>query len=100
MIAGMDLPTIEASALLEKIEAGDAFALVDALAPMVYAHSHLPGAINLAPNDIDPETISRRIGDRDAEIVVYCTNPACQDSVQTTRRLRELGYANVRHYAA
>ena len=86
--------------LLRKIGDGGNVVLIDALAPMVYAHSHLPGAINLAPNDIDPETISRRIGDRDAEIVVYCTNPACQDSVQTTRRLRELGYTNVRHYAA
>ena len=38
---------ITADELLAKIERGDDFVLVDALAPMVYAHSHLPGAVNL-----------------------------------------------------
>jgi len=92
--------SITTDELVRKIEDGDAFVLIDALAPMVYAHSHLPGAINLPPLSIDPQTISRRLPDRSAEIVVYCTSPACQDSVQTATRLRELGYTNVVHYAS
>jgi rhodanese-related sulfurtransferase len=99
MIAGMDLPTIEASALLEKIEAADAFALVDALAPMVYAHSHLPGAMNLPPSMVDATVLGKRIPDRNAEIVVYCSSPDCDDSHETAQRLCELGYTNVRRYA-
>jgi rhodanese-related sulfurtransferase len=95
----MEIPTVTVDELRRKIDSDDAFVLVDALAPMVYAHSHLPGAINLPPSDLDVTTIARRIPDRDAEIVVYCSSPDCDDSVQTAQRLQTLGYTNVRHYA-
>ena len=94
----MHFPTVTAEEVLRKIDDGDAFVLVDALAPMVYAHSHLPGAINLPPSDIDPASVAKRIPDRNAEIVVYCSSPDCDDSIRTATRLRELGYVNVRHY--
>jgi rhodanese-related sulfurtransferase len=84
---------------LEKIERGEQFVLVDALAPMVYAHSHLPGAINLPPSAVDSMRCAKRIPALDTEIVVYCANPECTDSVATAERLQELGYTNVRHYA-
>ena len=92
------LSTITAKELLDKIEHGDTFVLVDALAPMVYAHSHLPGAINLPPADVDPVRIARRIPDPQTEIVVYCSSPDCDDSIETARRLQGLGYTNIRHY--
>jgi rhodanese-related sulfurtransferase len=93
------LPTVSAEELRRKLESGDDFVLVDALAPMVYAHSHLPGAINLPASDVDPARVAKRIPDRSTEIVVYCTSPECEDSVVTGARLRELGYTNVTHYA-
>ena len=93
------LPTVSADQLRRKLESGDDFVLVDALAPMVYAHSHLPGAINLPAADVDPARVAKRIPDRSTEIVVYCSSPECEDSVTTATRLRELGYANVTHYA-
>jgi rhodanese-related sulfurtransferase len=92
------LPTITAEELQRKIESRDSFVLVDALAPMVYAHSHLPGAINLPPSDIDPARLARRIPDLETEIVVYCSSPDCDDSVVTAQRLQAFGYSNVRHY--
>jgi rhodanese-related sulfurtransferase len=94
----MEIAPIGADELLEKIQSGEPFVLVDALAPMVYAHSHLPGAINLPPSAVDPERIAKRIPDRNTEIVVYCSSPECDDSVQTAQRLRTFGYTNVRHY--
>jgi rhodanese-related sulfurtransferase len=90
---------ITADELRQRIEDGMDFVLVDALAPMVYAHSHLPGAINIPPAAVQPERLERRIPDRSTEIVVYCSNPSCQDSVATGERLQALGYTNVRHYA-
>jgi rhodanese-related sulfurtransferase len=92
------LATITADQLLRKIQEGDAFVLVDALAPMVYAHSHLPGAINLPPSAVNADRVARRIPDQNTEIVVYCANPDCEDSIATAQRLQELGYTNVRHY--
>lgn len=95
----MNLPTIAADELHRKLEAGEPFVLVDALAPMVYAHSHLPGAINLPSSNVDPDRVARRIPDRSTEIVVYCSSDDCDDSIVTGTTLRELGYTNVKHYA-
>ncbi len=71
--------------------------LVDALPPISFAASHLPGAINIPPASVD-ERAPRRIPDRESEIVVYCTSPTCEASVEVGQRLLELGYRNVRHY--
>jgi rhodanese-related sulfurtransferase len=84
--------------LWQRIESGDEFVLVDALAPMSFAHSHLPGAINLPPEWVD-ERGSRRIPDLDTEVVVYCATSTCDSSVLVGNRLVELGYRNVSHYA-
>jgi rhodanese-related sulfurtransferase len=99
IIVGVEIPTVTMDELRRKLDTRDSFVLVDALAPMVYAHSHLPGAINLPPVGLDPEHVLRRIADRNAEIIVYCTSPDCDDSIQTARRLLGLGYTNVSRYA-
>jgi rhodanese-related sulfurtransferase len=89
---------ITAGELLEKLERGDDFVLVDALAPMIYAHSHLPTAINLPPSNVEATRCTKRIPDLDTEVVVYCSSPECDDSTVTAQRLQALGYTNVRHY--
>ena len=93
----MTLGSIDREELRRKLEAGERFVLVDALSPMAYAHSHLPGAINLPPDRVDAR-VRKRLPEQTAEIVVYCANPECEDSVETGKRLLELGYTNVRHY--
>jgi rhodanese-related sulfurtransferase len=90
---------VTADELRQKLERGDDFVLIDALAPMVYAHSHLPGAINMPPSAVDALRCTKRIPDVDTEIVVYCANAECDDSIATAERLRALGYTNVQHYA-
>jgi rhodanese-related sulfurtransferase len=91
------LEHIDRESLREKIESGDEFVLVDALSPMSFALSHLPGAINLTPDWVDGRA-RRRIPDPETEIVVYCENSDCDSSVIVANRLLELGYRNVRHY--
>jgi rhodanese-related sulfurtransferase len=92
-----EIPQIGRDELRAKIENGEEFVLVDALAPMSYARSHLPGAINLPLEWVD-DRASRRIPEPDTEIVVYCIDAACGSSVLVAERLRSLGYTNVRHY--
>jgi rhodanese-related sulfurtransferase len=91
------VPTIGREELHQMIERGDDFVLVDALAPMSFAHSHLPGAINLPPEWVD-ERGPRRIPTLDTPVVVYCSSSTCDSSVIVAERLLELGYRNVRHY--
>lgn len=94
----MAVPAISRDELRHKLESGEQFVLVDALPPMSFAHSHLPGAINLPPERVDTAA-PKRIANQDAEIVVYCSNPECESSTDTADRLRALGYPNVSHYA-
>ena len=93
----MTLDTISREELRRKIDAGEQFVLIDALAPMSFAHSHLPGAINLPPEWVD-ERGPGRIPDPQTEIVVYCSSATCESSTAVANRLVELGYRNVRHY--
>ena len=92
------LESISRESLQQKLESGDEFVLVDALSPMSYATSHLPGAINLPPDSVDGRA-QRRILDRTTEVIVYCSDVACDSSVIVAKRLIELGYRNVSHYA-
>lgn len=93
-----EVERISRESLQQKLEQDVEFVLVDALSPMSYARSHLPGAINLPPEWVD-EQAPRRIPDLSTEIVVYCSDADCDSSVIVAERLVELGYLNVRHYA-
>jgi rhodanese-related sulfurtransferase len=91
------LAQIDCEELWEKVQRGDDFVLVDALSPMSYALSRLPGAINITPTWVD-DRARRRIPDLGTEVVVYCSGATCDASVEVARRLIELGYRSVRHF--
>jgi rhodanese-related sulfurtransferase len=91
------LGEVSRESLLRKIESEAEFVLVDALSPLSYAASHLPGAISMPPDRVD-ELAGRRIPDRDTEVVVYCSSATCDASRKVSNRLLELGYRNVGHY--
>ncbi|MGZ9930474.1 rhodanese-like domain-containing protein [Streptomyces sp. NC-S4] len=82
--------------LAAAIEDG-AVTVVDTLGGEYYARQHLPGALALAPADVDAQA-STVLPDREAAIVTYCSNPACSNSGQVADRLTALGYTDVRKY--
>jgi rhodanese-related sulfurtransferase len=90
------LPEITREELWERLQQGGVV-VVDALAPMSFAHSHLPGAVNLPPEWV-AERAPARIPDREADIVVYCASATCDSSAEAGRLLVALGYPNVSHY--
>jgi rhodanese-related sulfurtransferase len=79
------------------IDAGT-ITVVDALGGSYYEKQHLPGAVALAPGDVDASAADV-LPDLSAAIATYCSNPACPNSGQVARRLTALGYGNVRKYA-
>lgn len=83
--------------LKAKLDRGEELVLVETLGPKYYEDAHLPGAINIPHTEVDalaPEMLP----DKSAQIVVYCSNRACQNSPQAARRLAALGYKNVYDY--
>ena len=70
--------------------------LLEALGAAYFADAHLPGAVNMPPDQVDVLAPSL-IPDLDAPVVVYCSG-TCQNSEIAAQRLEELGYTDVRVY--
>jgi rhodanese-related sulfurtransferase len=60
--------------LKEKIDRGDDFRLLETLPAETYHHAHLPGAVNLPPDQIS-KLAEVLLPDKATEIVVYCGSP-------------------------
>jgi rhodanese-related sulfurtransferase len=73
-------------------------AVVETLGPQYFEAGHLPGAINIPHTEV-AELAPSLLPDRDAAIVVYCSNVQCANSAIAQGELRRLGYTNVRKYA-
>ena len=68
------MQTISRDELKEKIDRGDRYKLVETLAPTAYQHAHLPGAINMPPDQVR-QLAPELLPDKQADIVVYCASP-------------------------
>jgi rhodanese-related sulfurtransferase len=66
--------TISRDELKQKIDRSDEFLLVETLPETAYHHAHLPGAINLPPDQLKA-LASKLLPDKSADIVVYCASP-------------------------
>ena len=82
--------------LSRRITGGDRLILVEALGPAYFADAHIPGAVNMPPDQVDRLAFVL-MPDKDAPIVVYCSG-TCHNSEITARRLLELGYSDVHVY--
>jgi len=83
--------------LKQKLDHPKKLILVEALPSESYRRAHLPGAINLPPEQVRslaPELMPRR----DFEVIVYCTGPGSHVSASVAQALSEMGYTNVRRY--
>ena len=89
---------ISRSELIERLDQGCGFALVETLPPEAYLQARLPGAINLPPDQIS-ELAASLLPDKTIEIIVYGASVSCLDSEDAARQLEELGYDNIRNYA-
>jgi len=89
--------TIDREELRVGLEAGTV-TLVDALPEAYFTQQHLPGAVNLTADDVAARA-GDLLPDKNAPIVTYCSNPACNNSTEVAVRLEQRGYTNVRKYA-
>ena len=66
--------TISRAELKTKIDRRETFMLVETLPAAAYHHAHLPGAINLPPDQVT-QLAPTLLPDKTADIVVYCAKP-------------------------
>jgi rhodanese-related sulfurtransferase len=65
--------TISTEDLKAKLDSKDGITVVETLAPERYREAHLPGALNIPPEQIK-ELAPKLLPNKDAEIVTYCTS--------------------------
>ena len=84
---------ISAKDVHELIQSGEDVVLLDVRTEKEYQSGHIEGAMNLSVYDIGSERPAS-LSDLDQLIVVYCQSGASRIAV---RKLKDLGYANVRN---
>ena len=89
--------TIDRRTLQDRMAANSRLVILEALGERYWREAHLPGAL-LFPHDQVDRLAPALLPDKDAEIVVYCANKACQNSKVAAHRLSALGYTNVAAY--
>ena len=70
----MAVATISREDLKAKLDREDDFILVETLSEEQYEHAHLPGAVNLPPDQVR-ELAGKVLPDKGADVVVYCASP-------------------------
>ncbi|MGI8726410.1 MAG: rhodanese-like domain-containing protein [Solirubrobacterales bacterium] len=78
---------------------GDEVTVIETLRDEHYAAGHLPGAIHIHFEAV-AELATELLPDKEAAIVTYCSNTACQNSEFAANKLEAMGYVNVRRYTA
>jgi rhodanese-related sulfurtransferase len=91
--------TITRSEIQELLDAGTDVQFVETLRAEHFDLGHLPGAVHLHFEAVEEQAASV-LPDKDALIVTYCSNAACQNSRIAAEKLAKLGYSNVRRYEA
>lgn len=86
--------TIDRDALRDKLDNKAPITLVMTLNRWAYDAKHIPGSLHF-----DNAEDLYSVVDKDAEVIVYCTNVDCKSSVGVYWDLLERGYTNVRRYA-
>ncbi len=80
------------------IENNEQLTVVEALGEMHWKDAHIPGALQMDHTEAG-EKADKLLPDKDARIVVYCADEACQNSVKAVRALEDMGYTSVYEYA-
>ncbi len=69
---------------------------IDARPADEYAELHVPGAINLSPEDLKEGKVSPLSGTpKDQQLVVYCGQVTCDAALTVAERLQSMGYTKV-----
>ena len=91
-----DIKTIDRDDLKAKLDRGDDFSLIMIHTRTAFETAHIPGSSHFHPHE---QPFSDLPQDKDGDVVVYCTDPACVASQMAYHAMVAEGYTNVRRYA-
>jgi rhodanese-related sulfurtransferase len=89
---------ISTQELRKWFDSNQIFYLVDARSENTYQQEHIPKAISLPLGKVEHRH-AQHFPNKSVQIVTYCTDIDCHASGEVGKKLEELGYENVLHYA-
>ncbi len=87
---------ISRNELVEIMNSGRKFKLVDVLPKESYAREHIKGALSIPLDQIEKEAV--KILKKDDLIITYCASFECPASTKAAEKFIALGYQNVLDY--
>lgn len=73
--------------------------VINALSAEEFANQHIPRSFNIPANAPDfLQQVAKKVSDKKAPVVVYCSASDCDASKNAGRTLEKAGYTNVLHF--
>lgn len=95
MATELDIPTATPESVQQAIDSGSCL-IFDARPPELFAQGHLPTALSFPNADRDRFYQDfAPILTPDQEIVVYCSESACDDALELAKFLRRMGHEHI-----
>ena len=88
----MKIKFVPLETILELKENNEPFVLVEALSEKSYKDGHIPGAVNIPPNNVTE--LAKKLLKKSDKIIVYCASYGCHASTNVVRELLKMGFAN------
>ena len=83
--------------LQQKLDHPRKFVVLETLPPEEYRRAHIPGALNLPPDQVKT-LASELIPRKDLEVILYGAGSACDACEKVAEELTSMGYTDVRRY--
>lgn len=93
------LDEITAADLQVLIDTTPGLVIVDARTAEEYAEGHIPGAIQMRPDDVTAEKLAALAPAKDTAMAFYCGNVQCPASGKAAHKAAESGYTKLYKYA-
>lgn len=90
-----EIRTVSTQELQRELDRDSGLHVLNVQTDRFFTGELIPGSRRIPLNHIERGT---KHLSKDAEIVTYCSGPACSQSIEAARALRLLGFANVRAY--
>ncbi len=89
----VEFKQIDQETAKEMMDSGEAEVILDVREQSEYSAGHIPGAVLLPLGEIDEQSASQVIPDKDTVVLVYCRSG--RRSVSASQKLSQLGYSNI-----
>jgi rhodanese-related sulfurtransferase len=85
---------------VQRLMFGTRACLIEVLSEHSFQQAHLPGAINVPFDDAFDVHVQSAVPDKNAPVIVYCSDSTSPLSPAAADRLERLGYTKVFDYSA